>query len=114
MRLDHKSAWRVGTIECPRWDTMEAKTPPIHALNSERRHPLRRRFLFRPSTLSLDVGDRFANGRDLLRIGVGDFDPKFLTQRELQLNHSNWVSTEVLRKARIHSYTVRRHAELRD
>src|SRR5262245_62784146 len=66
------------------------------------------------STGGFDVPDRFANGRDLLGIDVGDLDAKFLTQRELQLNHSNWVSTEVFRKVRSHGHTVTRHAKLRD
>jgi hypothetical protein len=55
-----------------------------------------------PSTNGLDVADRFTNGRDLLGIDVGDFDAKFLTQRELQLDQSNWVSTEIFCKARRH------------
>jgi hypothetical protein len=66
------------------------------------------------TTNGLDVADRFTNGRDLLRIPIGNFYAKFLPQREFQLDHSNRVSTQVFRKARSHCYVARRHAELRD
>src|SRR5215471_2025261 len=80
----------------------------------ERRPPAPFPFPKPASNNALDVADRFTNGRELLRINIGNFDAEFLLKRELKLNQIYGVGTEVFRKARRHSYTVRRRAELRE
>src|SRR5215468_4273268 len=74
----------------------------------ERRPPAPFPFPKPASNDALDVADRFTNGRELLRINIGNFDAEFLLKRELKLNQIYGVGTEVFRKARRHSYQASR------
>jgi hypothetical protein len=83
MRLEHKLAWR-GINECAQRAQRRRTHVSFHCSNDRARHPRGAvSFPQPPSDHGLDVGDRFANGRDLLGIGVGDFDVEFLPERKL-------------------------------
>src|SRR5215469_3033557 len=68
----------------------------------------------RSALVLVDIVDRVANRRDLLRGVVRDLDPEFLFEGHDKLDNVEAVSAEIVNEARVFGHLVRLDAEMFD